>query len=268
MRRLARPRRSLVAAALLAAGALDPRSVEPQHRAAPVAPVQKFKVVRSYPHDPRAFTQGLVYSDGVLYEGTGLMGQSTLRKVRLETGEVLQVRRLEPHYFGEGIALWSGSIVQLTWQSEVGFVYDKGTFERKSTFTYSGEGWGLTHDGTHLVMSDGSPQLRFLDPKTFREVRRITVRDGGLPVSQLNELEYVRGEIFANVWQTERIARIAPATGQVKGWIDLRGLLAPGDAAGADVLNGIAYDEAGDRLFVTGKLWPRLFHIQLLPAAR
>ena len=241
----------------------------PQRRsAASQAPVSGYTIVRSYPHDPGAFTQGLLFRDGFLYEGTGLNGQSSIRKVRLETGEVLQVKRLERHHFGEGIAIWNDSLIQLTWQTGIAFVYDRNTFERTGTFSYKGEGWGLTHDGTNLVMSDGSPQLRFLDPKTFREVRRITVRDGGLPVSQLNELEYVRGEIFANVWQTERIARIAPATGQVKGWIDLRGLLAPGDAAGADVLNGIAYDEAGDRLFVTGKLWPRLFHIQLLPAAR
>jgi glutamine cyclotransferase len=267
MSRFPSPRRSIVAATLLAAGSLDARPLELQRRTA-VAPVQRYKVVRSYPHDPRAFTQGLVYSDGVLYEGTGLNGQSTIRKVRLETGEVLQVRRLESHYFGEGIALWRGSIVQLTWQSEVGFVYDKATFERTSTFNYSGEGWGLTQNGTHLVMSDGSAQLRFLDPKTFREVRRITVRDGGQPVMQLNELEYIRGDIFANVWQTERIARISPASGQVKGWIDLRGLLTPSEAVGTDVLNGIAYDTAGDRLFVTGKLWPRLFHIELLPPAR
>ena len=270
MRRFPGPRRPILAATLLAAGSLDPCAapLESQRRAAAVAPVQRYKVVGSYPHDPRAFTQGLVYNDGVLYEGTGLNGQSSIRKVRLETGEVLQVRRLEAQYFGEGIAIWRGSLVQLTWQSGIGFVYDKASFERTTTFNYSGEGWGLTHDGTHLVMSDGSAQLRFLDPKTFREVRRATVRDGGQPVSQLNELEYVRGEIFANVWQTERIARIAPSTGQVKGWIDLHGLLPPPEAAGADVLNGIAYDTAGDRLFVTGKLWPRLFHIELIPPAR
>jgi glutaminyl-peptide cyclotransferase len=269
MRRFARPRRSLLAATLLAAGSLDARSTpfEAQRRSA-ASPVQRYRVVHSYPHDPRAFTQGLVYNDGVLYESTGLNGQSSIRKVRVETGEVLQVRRLEPHYFGEGIALWGGSVVQLTWQSEVGFVYDQATFDRTGTFNYPGEGWGLTQDGTHLVMSDGSARLRFLDPKTFREVRRVTVRDGSQPISQLNELEYVRGEIFANVWQTERIVRIDPATGQVKGWIDMHGLLTPAEAQGSDVLNGIAYDAKGDRLFVTGKLWPRLFHIQLVPAAR
>ncbi|HEV3485228.1 MAG TPA: glutaminyl-peptide cyclotransferase [Vicinamibacterales bacterium] len=259
-----------MAATLLAAGTLDPRALpaEPQRRQSVSAPVQRYRVVRSYPHDPRAYTQGLFYSDGVLYEGTGLVGESSIRKVRLETGEVLQVRRVDPPYFGEGIALWQGSIVQLTWQSEVGFVYDKASFERTRTFTYSGEGWGLTHNGTHLVMSDGSAQLRFLDPKTFREVRRVTVRDGGAPVTQLNELEFIDGEVYANVWQSDRIARIAPDTGQVKAWIDLRGLLTPSEAAAAEVLNGIAYDADGKRLFVTGKLWPRLFHIELLPPAR
>lgn len=235
------------------------------HRGIAPAPVAGYRVVRSYPHDPGAFTQGLVFDGGVLYEGTGLNGQSTIRKVRLETGEVLQVRKLEPHYFGEGITLWAGSLVQLTWQSETGFVYDRATFERTRTFSYTGEGWGLTHDGRRLVMSDGTAQLRFLSPKTFREVGRVTVRDAGAPVPHLNELEYVRGEILANVWQSERIARISPTTGQVIGWIDLRGLLTPGEAARVDVLNGIAYDAAGDRLFVTGKLWPRLFHIEVVP---
>ena len=271
MRRIAHPASSIVAATLLAAGSLDARDarVDAQRRAAAsVAPVDGYRVVGSHPHDPQAFTQGLLYSDGVLYESTGLNGRSTIRKVRLETGEVLQVQRLEPQYFGEGIALWSGSLVQLTWQSEIGFVYDLATFRRTRTFSYTGEGWGLTQDGRHLIMSDGSAQLRFLDPKTFREVRRLTVRDAGQPVPHLNELEYVRGEIFANVWQSDRIARIAPATGQVKGWIDLHGLLSPREAAGVDVLNGIAYDAAGDRLFVTGKLWPRLFHIQVVPRGR
>ena len=241
-------------------------ALDAQRRSASsAAPVFGYRVIRSYPHDPQAFTQGLVYDDGVLYEGTGLTGQSTIRKVRLETGEVLQLQRLEPQYFGEGIALWSGSLIQLTYQSEIGFVYDRSSFQRTRTFTYTGEGWGLTQDGTRLVMSDGSAQLRFLDPKTFREAGRITVRDGGQPVSRLNELEYVRGEIFANVWNTQRIARIAPATGLVTGWIDLRGLLTPSEAAAVDVLNGIAYDATANRLFVTGKLWPRLFHIEPVP---
>lgn len=265
MRRFPCPAPSLVAAALLAATSIDARSVTapPQRRALSSAAVFGYTIVRSYPHDPGAFTQGLVYRDGFLYEGTGLNGRSSIRKVRLETGEVLQVKKLEPHYFGEGIALASNALVQLTWQSGIGFVYDEKTFERTGTFSYKGEGWGLTNDGTHLIMSDGSAQLRFLDPKTFREVRRLTVREGGQPVLQLNELEYIRGEIFANIWQSDRIARISPKTGQVTAWVDLRGLLAPSESAGVDVLNGIAYDAAGDRLFVTGKLWPRLFHIRV-----
>lgn len=271
MRRFAGSAPSLVAATLLAAGSLDGhRPADPLQRraAAPAAPVHGYRVVRSYPHDPHAFTQGLIFSAGVLYESTGLHGQSTLRKVRPETGEVLQVHRLEPHYFGEGIALSGGSLVQLTWQSGIGFVYDPATFRRARTFSYTGEGWGLTHDGTRLVMSDGSAYLRFLDPSTFRQIGRLMVRDAGRPVSQLNELEYVRGEIFANLWQSERIARIDPATGDVKAWVDLRGLLSAAEAAAADVLNGIAYDAAGDRLFVTGKLWPRLFEIQIVPDGR
>jgi glutaminyl-peptide cyclotransferase len=240
-------------------------SPDAQH-ATSSAPVSTYKVVRSYPHDRQAFTQGLVYLDGVLYEGTGLKGQSGIRKVQLETGQVLQHRALDPKYFGEGIAVWGKTVVQLTWQSEVGFVYDLGTFAPQKTFGYRGEGWGLTHDGKRLIMSDGSPDLRFLDPQTFAEAGRLTVRDGGAPVEDLNELEYVRGEIFANVWQKHRIARISLKTGRVTGWIDLSGLLSPAESAGVDVLNGIAYDPAGDRLFVTGKLWPRLFEIKIVPS--
>jgi glutamine cyclotransferase len=225
--------------------------------------VAGFEVVRSYPHDPQAFTQGLVYLDGVLYEGTGLNGRSSLRKVRLENGEVLQLQKLEERYFGEGIAVVGPAIVQLTWQSGVGFVYDRNTFQRTRTFNYQGEGWGLTYDGTRLVMSDGTATLRFLDPTTLKETGRLLVRDGARPVEKLNELEIVKGEIFANIWGSDRIARISPKTGAVTGWINLAGLLDPRDAAGTDVLNGIAYDAAKDRLFVTGKLWPKLFEIRL-----
>ena len=227
------------------------------------APVNRFDVVRIYPHDPQAFTQGLVFLDGVLYEGTGLNGRSGIRKVRLENGEVLQVQKLEDQYFGEGIAVVGQSIVQLTYQSGVGFVYDRTTFQRTRTFNYRGEGWGLAYDGTRLIMSDGTETLRFLDPATLKQIGRLTVRDAGRPVEDLNELEIVKGEIFANVWRTDRIARISPKTGAVTGWIDLAGLLDPRDAQGADVLNGIAYDAAKDRLFVTGKLWPKLFEIRL-----
>lgn len=230
-----------------------------------VPPIYSYHVVRSYPHDPQAFTQGLIYRNGFLYEGTGLNGRSGIRKVKLETGEVLDVRPLAEQYFGEGITEFKGSIYQLTWRAGIGFVYNASTFEPTRTFTYSGEGWGLTHDGTHLIMSDGTAQLRFWDPATLTEARRITVRDATGPVAELNELEFVKGEILANVWQTERIARISPADGRVTGWIDLSGLLTPAERAGTDVLNGIAYDQKGDRLFVTGKLWPRLFEITLVP---
>lgn len=224
-----------------------------------------YRVINTYPHDSRAYTQGLVYRDGFLYESTGLNGRSTLRKVRLQTGEVLQQHRLDARHFGEGLVDWRNRLIQLTWQSNVGFVYDLATFKPVGTFTYPGEGWGLTHDGQRIIMSDGQPggELRFLDPDTLRETGRLTVRDAGRPVANLNELEFVRGEIFANIYQTERVARIDPATGAVVGWVDLSGLLTPAERPGTDVLNGIAYDPAGDRLFVTGKLWPRLFEIRL-----
>lgn len=224
-----------------------------------------YAVVNAYPHDPGAFTQGLVYADGVLYESTGLYGRSSLRRVALETGEVLQQHDLSPEYFGEGLALFDGRLIQLTWQNNIGLVYDADSFEQLQTWTYPTEGWGLTHDGAHLIMSDGSATLRFLDPVTFGVQREVPVTDGGRPVVRLNELEYVNGEVFANVWQTDWVARIDPQTGRVLGWIDLSGLLAPEERQGADVLNGIAYDAQNDRLFVTGKLWPKLFEIMLVP---
>ena len=226
-------------------------------------PVAGYQLVRSFPHDPEAFTQGLVFLDGVLYESTGLNGRSGIRKVKLETGEVLQIQPLESRYFGEGIAVVGDRIVQLTWQSGIGFVYDRATFERRRTFTYAGEGWGITYDGTRLIMSDGTSTLRFLDPQTFKETGRLQVRDRGRPVDQLNELEIVKGEIFANVWQTQRIVRISPKTGDVLGWIEMRGLLTPAEAANVDVMNGIAYDAQNDRLFVTGKHWPKLFEVKV-----
>jgi glutamine cyclotransferase len=233
------------------------------------APVSGYTVTRVYPHDPRAFTQGIEYRDGVLYEGTGLNGQSTLRKVELATGKVLQQVMVSPEYFGEGITTWEETILQLTWQSQRGFVYDRNTFKQLRTFPYAGEGWGLTHNATELIMSDGSASLRFLDPKTLTETRRLLVTDAGIVIRDLNELEWVNGEIYANVWQTNFIARISPASGRVAGWIDLTGLLPREDQQrGADVLNGIAYDTAGRRLFVTGKLWPKLFEIQLQPGPR
>ena len=227
-------------------------------------PLYSYTIIRSYPHDPTAFTQGLQFADGVLYEGTGLNGKSSIRKVKLETGEILQRRNVAAAHFGEGITLWGPTIIQLTWQSGLAFVYDRVTFAPQRSLSYRGEGWGLTHDGTNIIMSDGTAQLRLLDPTTLKELSRVTVRDGGTAVQKINELEYVKGEILANVWQTERIARIDPKTGTVTGWIDLAGLLTPSERASADVLNGIAYDAAADRLFVTGKWWPRIFEIKIV----
>ena len=237
-----------------------------QRTSAPrILPVQGYRVVRVYSHDPNAFTQGLQYVDGFLYEGTGLNGRSSIRRVKLETGEVLQKRDIAEAYFGEGITVWKTELIQLTWRSNVAFVYDKATFAPRRTFDYKGEGWGLTHDGTNLIMSDGTDELRVLDPETFAERRRIKVTAAGIPLRHLNELEYVNGEILANVWPTDSIARLSPATGRVTGYVDLGGLLTPGERASVDVLNGIAYDAQNDRLFVTGKLWPRLFEIRIVP---
>lgn len=237
---------------------------------APAAvPVYTYQVVNTYPHDPNAFTQGLIYVDGQLFEGTGRNGQSSLREVDLQTGRVQRQVDLPDQFFGEGITLFKDRIYQLTWQSQQGFVYDAETFQPLKTFTYPTEGWGLTHDDTQLIMSDGTSTLHFLDPQSLQETGRVTVRYGDQPVVRLNELEYVDGEVYANIWQTNYIARIDPHTGQVVGWIDLTGLLPPADVTQpVDVLNGIAYDPAHDRLFVTGKLWPKLFEIDLLPSGR
>ncbi len=228
-------------------------------------PFYTYRIVNSYPHDPKAFTQGLVYHNGFLYEGTGLEGQSSLRKVELRTGRVLQIRKLAPELFGEGITLWQDKIYQLTWRNGICFVYERDSFRSITEFRYPGEGWGLTHDGKHLIMSDGSDTLTFRDPDTFAVVKRLRVKAEGVPVRNLNELEYVEGEIYANVWQTDMIARISPTTGEVVGWIDLSGLLSEREAQNAEVLNGIAYDPKEKRLFVTGKLWPKLFEIKLMP---
>jgi glutamine cyclotransferase len=227
------------------------------------APRASYTVVHRYPHDAEAFTQGLEYHDGVLYEGTGLNGRSSIRKVDLASGRVLQRRALSPSFFGEGITIWNDTLIELTWQSQLAFVYDLETFQPRRTFTYTGEGWGLTHDGTSLIMSDGTADLRFLDPATFAERRRVTVTDGGVPVTELNELEWIKGEIYANVWQTDVVARIAPDTGRVLGWIDFKGLLGSTKVSQDAVLNGIAYDDEGNRLFVTGKLWPYLYEVKV-----
>jgi glutaminyl-peptide cyclotransferase len=228
-------------------------------------PVQGFKVVNSYPHDPGAFTQGLFFHDGFLFEGTGLRGRSSIRKVEIETGRVVQAVELPPEVFGEGITQWGDRLIGITWQEQTAYVLDLKTFKLWRKFNYPGEGWGITHNGRELIMSDGTAELRFLDPLTFKELRRVKVTAGGKPVDQLNELEWVEGEVLANVWQTDRIARINPKTGQVTGWIDLTGLL-PQRSGSDDVLNGIAYDAKAKRLFVTGKLWPWLFEIRLTQA--
>lgn len=225
-----------------------------------------YRVINSYPHDHGAFTQGLVYERGFLYEGTGLYGRSTLREVVPETGQVTRIKMLESRYFGEGITIFGNRILQLTWVARTGFVYNKKTFERVRSFTYPSEGWGITHDGRRLIVSDGTPTLYFRDPDTFEEVGRVEVRDEKGPVTRLNELEYVEGEVYANVWESDLIARIDPESGRVVGWIDLTGLLPGQERLGPDAaLNGIAYDRDGKRLFVTGKRWPKLFEIEVVP---
>jgi len=228
-------------------------------------PTYGYRIVNRYPHDPEAFTQGLVFVDGFLFEGTGLRGRSSLRKVDLVTGRTLRYSNLPAHFFGEGITVYHNRVIQLTWRAHQGFVYDKDTFQLVGTFHYPTEGWGITHDGEHLIMSDGTSSLYFLEPHTYKEKRRIKVRDLGGPVSNLNELEYVQGLILANIWKTDMIVQISPDTGDIVGRIELRGLLGPEDRVHrVDVLNGIAYDQRNDRLFVTGKLWPSLFEIELV----
>jgi len=245
--------------AALAAGACGPV-------ASKGVPEYGYTVVHAYPHDAQAFTEGLFYLDGYLYESTGLEGQSNIRKEQLETGAVVQQRPLAPAYFGEGIVNWKGHLVQLTYQTEIGFVYDLATFKPERSFHYVGEGWGLTQDGAHILMSDGTQFIRSLDPETLAETGRIAVTDQGQPVRNINELEWVKGEILANIWQTNQIARIDPKTGHVVGWIDLSGILGADRSDDPDaVLNGIAYDAKTDRLFVTGKRWPKLFEIRLTP---
>ena len=230
-------------------------------------PVWGYEVVKTYPHDPEAFTEGLFYQGGALYESTGLEGRSSIREVQLATGKVLRQRPIDPKYFGEGIVAWKGKLVELTWQSQIGFTYDLSTFKPRSSFTYKGEGWALTQDGRRLIMSDGTPQLRFLNPDTLAETGRVTVTADGKPVININEVEYVKGEVLANIWQTALIVKIDPKSGKITGLIDLSPLVAAEAAKGQpiDVLNGIAYDAAHDRLFITGKLWPDLYEIKLTP---
>ena len=225
-----------------------------------------YQVIHTFPHDQQAYTQGLLYLDGHLYESTGLAGRSSLREEDLDTGRILEMHEVPGQYFAEGLAAWGNTLVQLTWQSHVAFVYDRATFRLLRTLPYPGEGWGLTADTKNLILSDGTSTLRFLDPETLHEVRRITVKDHRHAIDQLNELEYIHGQIYANIWHADRIARIDPQNGRVLGWIDLTGILPAGRVTDREaVLNGIAFDAAHDRLFVTGKLWPSIFEIKLVP---
>ena len=255
------------------AAAAEPAPVPPPPPEPPAPPetaspeVFGYRVVQEFPHDPRAFTQGLFFHDGFLYESTGLRGESTLRRVELESGDVLEERRLLARFFGEGAALAGDFIYQLTWEAGIGFVYTREPFRLVREFRYSGEGWGLTFDGEHLVMSDGTDELRFLDPNTLRQVRTLRVTSDGEPLPQLNELEWIEGEIWANIWTEDRIARIRPDTGKVTAFVDLTGILPRGFRfryPEMDVLNGIAWDPENRRIFVTGKKWPKLFEIELV----
>lgn len=229
-----------------------------------LAPPMTYEVINEFPHDPLAFTQGLIYLDGYLYESTGINNRSSVRKVDLETGEVLQQVDLSWEYFGEGLTDWEDMLVQLTWRENTGFVYDREDFSLLDQFTYPTEGWGLTHDGHQLIMSDGTASIYFLNPDTWEVTGRVAVTYQGKNIAYLNELEYIEGEIFANIYRTDDIVRIDPSSGEVLGWIDLGGILPHDLRKGTDVLNGIAYDQEGDRLFITGKFWPRLYEIQLV----
>lgn len=228
------------------------------------APVYLFEIVNSWPHDAKAYTQGLVFHEGELFESTGRYGESSLRRVELKTGKVKKRTEVSSDYFAEGMTIFNGKIFQLTWVNHKGFIYDFKKFKREGEFTYEGEGWGLTHDGQYLILSDGTNQLRFLDPVSFQVVKTISVTDHGTPLLNLNELEYIKGEIYANIWLTDRIVRLDPQTGNILGWIDLTGLRPQETLNDSEnVLNGIAYDEEHDRLFVTGKRWPKIFEIRL-----
>ena len=264
--------RMLLALMVLVACTAESASKAPEPQAPAVQPPDRlygYEVVNTYPHDPGAFTQGLFWLDGRLYESTGQVGNSGIRRVRLETGQVEQKRDLPEPYFGEGIVNWNDRILELTWQHQKGFQYDLKTFEPKGEWAYTGEGWGLTQDGRRIIMSDGTNELRFLDPNTLKETGRVKVTFMGQPIGNLNELEYVKGEVWANVWQTDVIVRIDPATGFVVGRILLTDLLKAADRTGSeDVLNGIAYDAAADRIFVTGKKWPKLYEIKLVERQR
>lgn len=241
------------------------QAATPQTNTTGGVPVYTYNIINSYPHDPGAYTQGLIYVDGTMYEGTGRRGASSLRRVDLETGQIIQMLQLSPELFGEGITLFDDRIIQLTWQAHVGFVYDRESFDLLGTFNYPTEGWGLTQDGTRIIMSDGTARLYFRDPETLAETGWVDVFDNQGPVTLLNELEYIDSEVYANIYRTDHIAIINPDTGRVRAYIDLTGLLGPEDRTQpVDVLNGIAYDADQDRLFVTGKWWPKLFEIKLV----
>jgi len=252
-------------AVLIACAAALALSAWPQW-AAPRAPKwYTVDVKATYPHDPQAFTQGLAFHDGVLYEGTGQYGASSIRRIALPSGDVERNQPISALYFGEGITIFGNKLYQLTWVNQVGFVYDVETFERLGTFRYSGEGWGLTHDGKRLIMSNGTERIAFLDPETYEVVRTIRVRSEGRPIVRLNELEWVDGEIWANIWYEDRIARIDPNDGDVVGWIDASGIYPAAQRGPDDVLNGIAYDPGSGRLILTGKNWPMLYEVEVVP---
>lgn len=254
---------TLVVPRLEAAGEVPTANSQSAPPKAPIA-YYRYKIVRTYPHNARHFTQGLVYHDGALYEGTGLYGQSILTRRELKTNQIVKKSRLPRKYFGEGITLFGDRIIQLTWKSHTGFSYNRKTFRLLDEFRYDTEGWGLTHDGTRLILSDGTDTLRFLDPNTFAETGRLKVRSNGRPLRQINELEFIDGQIYANILPTDYIAIIAPQTGRVTGWIDLRGLYSPPPSASGSILNGIAYIPETKHLLVTGKLWPKMYEIELV----
>ncbi|MCJ7691431.1 MAG: glutaminyl-peptide cyclotransferase [Clostridiaceae bacterium] len=227
-------------------------------------PIYPYEIINTYPHDANAYTEGLVYESGFIYESTGIFNESTLRKIDLQTGEIVKLHKLDRNYFGEGITLYYNKIYQLTWKSNVGFVYDKESFKLINKFYYNTQGWGITHNDEHLIMSDGTDTLYFLNPNNFKKVYSIKVHDEFRPVTRLNELEFIKGEIYANVWRRDRIARICPHSGRVTGWIELKGLLSAKEYKNADTLNGIAYDKLSNRIFVTGKKWPKIFEVKLI----
>ncbi|WP_213804493.1 glutaminyl-peptide cyclotransferase [Granulicella sp. dw_53] len=233
------------------------------------APVEHYKIIHKYPHSTDSYTEGFFYLNGLFYEGTGLTGHSAILVTQPETGKPVQQLELSPQYFGEGIVDWGPNLIEWTWQTHIGFVYDRFSLRQIAQFHYQGEGWGMTRTAKELITSDGTDTLRFRNPTTFAETRHIVVKDGGRSVDQLNELEYIHGEIYANVWHSDRIARISPLDGHVIAWIDLTGILPDDQRVNAEsVLNGIAYDPKGDRIFVTGKQWPTIFEIKVLPTSK